>query len=124
MSDPSLDKLGEFLIRRVRDKAIGDWEKVVAGEMRGTSAIRVRQQLTAFGPQQADLFLKLLPQIVDTTLHHLLWALEQERSLDLLAKDEQGIGHNVRDASDGLSGELYGHQGWIARFSSKPKHDV
>jgi len=123
MSNPSLEKLGELLMRRVRDKAIGDWEGIVTGEMRGTTGARVRQQLTAFGPQQTNVLLKLLPQIVDTTLHHLLWTLEQEQSVNLLAKDEHDVFYNAREASDGLAGELYGDQGWIARFSSKPKHD-
>jgi hypothetical protein len=124
MSNPLLDKFGELLMRRVRDKAIGDWERIVAGQMRGASAERVRQQIASLAPQQTEILLKLIPQIVDTTLHHLLWTVEQEQSVDLVLKDEQGVAHSAQEASDGLPGELYGDQGWIARFSTKPKDHI
>lgn len=124
MNNPLLDKLGEILMKQVRDKAIGDWERIVTGQMRGASAERIRQHLACLSPQQTDLLLKLIPQIVDTTLHHLLWTVEQEKSLDLMLKDEQAVAHSAQGASDGLPGELYGDQGWIARFSAKSKDHI
>jgi hypothetical protein len=124
MSNPLLDKFGELLITRVRDKAIGDWERIVSGQMRGATAERVKQQLASVDTQMRLVLLSLVPQIVDTTLHHLLWTVEQERSVDIVTKGENGIAHSIRDVSDGLAGELYSEQGWIVRFSNKRKDHV
>ncbi|MGA3282913.1 MAG: epimerase [Verrucomicrobiota bacterium] len=122
MSNPSLDKFGELLMKRVRDKAIGDWERFISGEMKGATAERVQQQIVSLTPEQRDTLCNLIPLIVDTTLHHLLFTAEQERSLQLIIDNPgESAAHNLRDISDGLSGELYGKHGWIARFSKKSK---
>ena len=121
MNKAILDKFGELLMTRVRDKAIGDWEKILSGEMRGQRAERLRAELTPFEPAQLEVIRRLLPDIVDTTLHHLLWMLEQERSADLICEAGSGVKESVRDSSDGLTGELYGKNGWVAQFSHKPQ---
>ena len=108
-------------MKRVRDKAIEDWEKLISGQMKGARADRIRQQLLSFGPEQKDALTKLLPQIVDTTLYHLLWSLEQQETFELMARDNNGELQSIRNISDGLSGELYSDRGWISRFSSKSK---
>ena len=122
MSKQILDHFGELLIKRVRDKAIGEWESIILGQMKGLRAERVSQHLRSFAPEQREKLISLVPQIVDSVLHHLLWTIEQEASVDVLAKaGEDRKLQSVRDASDGLPGELYGDFGWIARFSSKQK---
>ena len=73
-----LEAFGMFLMRRVRDKAIADWDKIVSGEMKGDSAARVQRELAEYGAEDIEVLRRLIPQIVDTTLHHLLWALEQD----------------------------------------------
>jgi predicted PhzF superfamily epimerase YddE/YHI9 len=124
MSNPTLDKFGELLMKRVRDKAIGDWERMVTGEMKGTTAAKVQQQIALLDVQQRDALQKLIPQIIDTTLHHLLFMVEQERSLIPLMSSKDGVDQNLREISDGLSGELYGNHGWIARFSTKSREGI
>jgi hypothetical protein len=122
MNNQLLDKFGELLIKKVRDKAINDWERLISGEMKGTTAERVKQQIANFTPEQVDALSKFVPLIVDAALHHLLFTAEQERGLQLIMNNpEGGVAQNLREISDGLSGELYGKHGWIARFSEKPK---
>jgi len=118
-NDPLLDKFGELLMKRVRDKAIADWERIVGGQMKGVTAERVRQQLASFNDEEKATVLKLVPQIVDSTIHHLLFTIEQENSIEVRVSDANLPPQNVREASDGLSGEPYGNNGWIARFSSR-----
>jgi len=111
-------------MKRVRDKAIGDWERMIAGEMKGVTAERIRKQIGSFNSDEKDVLLKLLPQIVDTTLHHILFTVQQGLGLELLVNDPNGGCQNAREISDGLAGELYGNHGWVARFSAKSKEPV
>lgn len=121
MSQELLDRFGKLLMTRVRDKSITEWEKILSGQMKDAGSEVIRKQTEVFGPEQMQIFLRILPEIVDTTLHYLLWAVEQERSVDIVAKDVNGVARSLREVSDGLAGELYSEQGWIARFSGKPK---
>ena len=63
--------------------------------------------------------LSLLPQIVDTVLHHLLWTLEQSEDITVAVRTAKEQADSIKDLSDGLSGELYGRQGWIAKYSKE-----
>lgn len=36
----------------MRDKAINDWERIVAGEMKGKTALEARQLMSTFSPEQ------------------------------------------------------------------------
>jgi hypothetical protein len=123
MNDPALNKFGELLIKNVRDKTVRDWERIINGEGKGKTAQAVLHQIGSFNTEQREVLLKLVPQIVDTALHHLLFTAEQEQNLKLIMhcgdKDQ-----NLREISDGLAGELYGNQGWIARFGEKNTDNV
>ncbi len=119
MQDEPLDRLGQILMGRVRDKAIADWDRILDGRMKGETAELVRSELGAVAPGAKTFLHWVLPRIVDTTLHHLLWTLEQERSLRLGVEAEGSSVPDVSAVSDGLAGELYGSKGWIARFSAQ-----
>ena len=113
MPSEKLDAFGLFLMN-VRDKSVTDWEMTVEGRMKSQRAQQIHQELGTLTPEQKELFSRLLPQIVDTTLHNLLWSLEQTPTTQIVSN-----GSNVASESDGLAGELYGNRGWISRFSSK-----
>jgi len=114
-----LDVVGELLMVRVRDKSIEDWEKILDGRMKGQSAEKVRQEFVVTGSEMPDIVRRMVPRIVDTVLHHLLWTLEQDQAVNLSNESDGTVTPNIREASDGLSGELYGARGWIAKFSQK-----
>jgi hypothetical protein len=118
MSKAALDLFGRFLINKVRDEAISDWQMIVHGRMKGEIADKVRQKLGAFSEEQRKIFLSLVPEVVDTVLHHLLWTLEQEDDIRIgVTVNNQDV-HSLREVSDGLAGELPSSEGWIARFSN------
>lgn len=117
MSREPLDRFGELLIQRVRDEAITDWQMLIRGDMKGVRADRLRQRLAAIDRAARDTLLSLLPDIVDTVLHHLLWTLEQNTELTVGIQMHEDFFPNVSQMSDGLPGELYTDKGWIARFS-------
>jgi len=118
MSNPALDKFGELLIKSVRDKAARDWERIINGETKGKTAQAVMHQIGSFNTEQREVLIKLVPQIIDTVLYHLLFTAEQEQNLKLIMRCDDNE-QNLKEISDGLAGELYGTQGWIARFSTK-----
>jgi hypothetical protein len=41
-----------------------------------------------------------------------------ENNYGIIFRDEEGREHDIQAMSDGLVGELYTEDGWIARFSS------
>lgn len=72
-------------------------------------------------PKENPLLRVLVPKIVDTTLHHLLWMLEQEESLELMVNDEIKK-EIINEISDGLSGELYTEDGSIVLVIRETKN--
>ena len=85
---------------------------------------RASHLLRSFRSLSADdreILVDLIPGIVDTVLHHLLWTAEQQSDLQLGIKTDHGI-ESLREISDGLPGELYTDEGWIARFSKEDRY--
>lgn len=119
MPESALDTFGQMLMSNVRDEAISDWKMIIDGRMKDESSERVRTTLASLSNAQRDAVLRLIPQVVDTVLHHLLWTLEQTENVNVSVQSNDEFVPSLREASDGLSGELYSDEGWIARYSSE-----
>ena len=120
----ALEKFGQFLMTKVRDEAITDWRMIADGTMKSQRAQDLRQTLAGVPEDHRSVLLGLVPEIVDTVLHHLMWGLEQEGDIDVAIQvNESERIESLRDASDGLSGELYSDSGWIASFSKESKKE-
>lgn len=117
MSKAALDKFGRLLMAEVRDRSIRQWTKIAEGGMRGEEALRLHERFSQMSTYDQDIAMTLTPEIVDIVLHNLLAMLEQEEDLELSLRLEDETAPSLRDASDGLCGELYSDEGWIARFS-------
>jgi hypothetical protein len=113
----ALDQFGKVLITRVRDETIDDWERTFDGQMRGNTAIQVRHLIRGFSSDQVALLKLLVPKVVDDCIHHLLWTLEQSDKIKLSVLTDSGTVEDLNSVSDGLPGEMYSDEGWIARFS-------
>jgi hypothetical protein len=118
MSEKHLDTFGEILIKKVRDVTIHNWDNIIDGKMKGQRSKEIREKLSIFNDEQIEVLKELFPMVVDSTLHHLLWTLEQEDGIKLSVEVDQKV-NSIRDISDGLAGELYTEDGWIMRFSEK-----
>lgn len=114
-----LDYFGQLLIENIRDEAIDDWERIFQGKMKDKESRKIAETLSTFSPEQVQFIINLLPKVVDTSLHHFLWTLEQKEDIELLVKAKENKYFNIREISDGLAGELYTDDGWISRFSNK-----
>jgi len=117
----ALDIFGQILIKTVRNEAIDDWNRISNGKMKDKESQEIFEALKSFKPEQIEFIVSLFPKIVDTTLHHLLWLLEQNEIINVMVKSDQDTLINIREVSDGLAGELYTEDGWISRFSSNSR---
>jgi hypothetical protein len=116
MPHEALDRFGDLLIRKVRQESLWQWETLISGELKGERADRIKPLLAQLGEKQEAVFLRLLPEVVDTVLHFLLWMIEHEKEIQLGLRVNDKTYANLREISDGLAGELYGQRGWIKRF--------
>lgn len=107
-----LDEFGERLMVHVRDEAISNWQMILNGTMKGERADFIRSQIDS---SNTDLSL-LIPEVVDSVLHWLLVWAESDPNFVLCWK-RNGTLEDLEENSDGLAGELYGRNGWIAKYS-------
>jgi hypothetical protein len=116
MEKKALDVFGAILMQRVRDWSITDSDNLVSGKSNSVIGKRVNEILALFESKQREALHDLIPVIVDTTIHHLLWMFEQEEWIDIAVHTEDGIVPSLREVSDGLAGESYD---WVRRFSKE-----
>jgi hypothetical protein len=116
VSQAALTAFGEFLMRYIRDPAIHDADSIITGQAKGLTAQQFKGGFDALTAEQRELLQRLVPVIVDGTLHHLLWCLEQVEWVKVRVETEGGVVDNLKDVSDGLEGEAYD---WIPRFSEE-----
>ena len=118
MSQEALNTFGRIAMKEMRDAAITDWRMTLDGRMKDQESIDIRNRLENLSEECQQLVHELIPKVVDTTMHHMMWTFERHEDIDLGVQLPTGYVKSLRDESDGLAGELYGGSGWIARFSS------
>jgi hypothetical protein len=121
LDDAVLDGFGEAFIHRVRDATLAETDDILIG--RGRPEWKQELHATLIGSmdlQQRLLVRHVVAIAVDTAMHNLLWMIESTPELRLEAVGPDDQRHDLVAASDGLSGELWTEDGWIARFSRDP----
>lgn len=115
-----LQKFGQILISEVRDEAIDKYEMTVSGTMKSAAATEFHNKLNKFSEDQLSVVRQVVVSSIDDVVHNFLWMLEQhEDDLDLFCSEDEGSDKkNIRELSDGLSGEIYTEDGWIAKYSN------
>jgi hypothetical protein len=111
-----VDKFGKLLMQNLRDRAIDYYVLLVVGHWQGYHAQGLHRRLQSLSEEQRQLLLTCLIEALDTGIHDFLFKLQEqadfENSIQVLVD-----GTDIIAASDGLHGESYGDEGWIARFS-------
>lgn len=117
MATDELDILGQFLMKHLRDRGIGQVEGLLAGRWKAPSLEGLQRELRPLTPEQQDLVRRAVVSSLDTALHGFLFAIQEQTDLDgPIAITVRG--ENVAQMSDGLQGEPFGEDGWFARFSA------
>lgn len=109
-----LNEFGEVLIEEVRDRTIRLFDKKMQGMMKDEDSQFLFAQVNKLSEEQKLLINKVIPQIVDLSLHNMLCVFEEHDEFQIIIH-----GENIVDISDGLSGELYTVDGWIEKFSKQ-----
>ncbi len=118
MALETLDQFGNSLMQQVRDDVIVMVDATLDGKMTGQSEDPVYQKVKGLSPDTMKALHDLMPLAVDLTLQFLLSYIEQAEELDLVMASAKG-GQSLKRLSGGLSDELHGKDGWIARFSKQ-----
>ncbi|WZO96559.1 hypothetical protein EP7_003557 [Isosphaeraceae bacterium EP7] len=117
MSKAALDLFGKLLMEHVRDQTIQQLKMIEDGRMKGEESVNIHARLSQMSPSDREFAMTLVSESVDRTIHNLLWLLEQEEDLRVSIELGDQTVSDLREISDGLCGELYSDEGWIARFS-------
>jgi len=118
ISNKHLARLGRLIVEQVRDTTIQQWDRKVDDDLRGESP-EARALVSGLGPDGKKLLREIIPEVVDTTLHYMMFLLEQGdfHGLTLALTTEDGdTCPNVSEVSDGLSGDLLS---WTPAFSKQ-----
>ena len=114
--DP-LDKFGTFLMRNLRDRAIDNYDRLAQGQWKAPKLQALQQDLAAMTEDQRRIVRDCVVDALDVGLHDFLFALQERADFE---NDIQVMvdGKNLAEISDGFQGELFGEDGWFARFSA------
>ena len=114
-----LNKFGRILMEEVRDSSIERYQLIMSGHLKSAVAKSLNQKIKKLDGAQISIVKELVASVVDTTVHNMLWMIEQnEHDIDVVFRKQDGPQEvSLRMCSDGLTGELYTEDGWIAQFS-------
>jgi len=122
MKEP-LDKFGEFFVRNTRDKMLGDLDMLLRGAWKAPPLQALQAKLAGFTDAQKLVIREIAEHMTTAGMHDLLFALQEEADADGSVRVLVD-GAEVAKLSDGLHGEIFNENGWIARFSEYPPHDA
>jgi hypothetical protein len=114
-----LAHFGHELMDSARDWNIGEWDAIVEGTIKAPSALLIHEEIKRLGPDAQDFVKRLIPEIVDTTLHYVMFMFEHPTHHGIRISVTLPDGETCPDlnaVSDGLAGDLIS---WIEAFSKK-----
>jgi hypothetical protein len=119
-SDAAANKFGQFIVANLWDESIEFFDGLAQGRWKATALQNLQEELTALPSGQQDIVRRCVIRTLQTGLHQLLFAISEA------ADSKSGIsiivdGVNVADQSDGLHGEPYGPDGWMAKYAKHPE---
>jgi hypothetical protein len=93
-----------------------DLEMLLRGAWKAPSAQELQKEISDFSETEKITIRKIADHIIISGMHDLLFALQgeadSEGSIRLLVDNLE-----VAKSSDGMHGEIFGDEGWIAKFS-------
>lgn len=105
----------------VRDKTINYWEMVFEGKMKDQESKLFYEVISKMDKENQKWLKKIIVQTVDKSVFNLLWLFEEEEKYSILQNETE---EKIEEISDGLTGELFSEDGWIAKYSTKETNDV
>ena len=112
----ALDSFGKIFTAKSRDDAYEYLLKVIDGRLKSKEDIELSEEINHLNSNQIEILKKTVLSVLDVSLHHFLWMIEQSDGFDLVAIIE-GKSLSLKEISDGLCGEPHGENGWFAKYS-------
>ena len=118
MSDPvnPIDVFGKFLMENLRDKAIACCDSLSCERSGVPRLVHLEDDLRSLNDEHLCILKRCIVEAVDVAIHSFLFQVheyaEQENAVQVCVN-----GVNVAHLSDGLHGELFGKDGWMAQYS-------
>lgn len=116
--EKELETFGKVFIEEVRDRSIRIFDKKINGLMKDECSRLLYERIRLLSDDEKKIIYDLIPNVVDLCLHNMLCLFEEHDEFKIFVDEE-----NINMASDGLAGELYTSDGWIAKYSEQ-RHTI
>lgn len=106
---PALAHFGREIIEEARDWPIQQLDRIVDGNAVAPGDVVIQEEVARLGPEARDLIKRLIPEIVDLTLHHVMFMFEHPTHHGIRISVTLPSGETCADLeaiSDGLAGDL------------------
>jgi hypothetical protein len=114
-----LDNFGKDFMEKVFDLTIEKMELIVSGKMKSQEAQIIHKKIEKMNVEDINILNELVIETIKRMTFNILNFFEEEGGKYLLEYDNGKEKININEISDGLSGEIYGGNGWIKKYSKK-----
>ncbi len=110
---------GERVVATGFDQTLDEMDLALDGRMRYPGAAEIEAGFRALGPDQQAYVRRLIANVVATTVHNTLWAIEKLPWVTVVAtNDETGATTDISLESDGLTLAL---EAWFETYARHPR---
>ncbi|WP_032139593.1 hypothetical protein [Rickettsia tamurae] len=114
-----LDKFGSVYIDFVRDGVLTQMLGILNNTTKANKILA--QKVNEISNESKEIIEIIVQETLDRCLHYTLFMLQEyEDEMALIMYDEDHNQYSLAEISDGLCGELYSEDGWIAKYSKYP----
>src|SRR5574341_1475297 len=116
MSKAALDKFGELIVQSLRDRTIAHYDGLANGHWKAPALIGLEQELQALDEYQRSIVRRCVISSIDVGIHDFLFHLPELGAYEGTIQISVD-GQEILTLSSGRSGELFGADGWLAKYS-------
>ncbi len=115
-----LNEFGKFITYNLRDRGINHYDLLAKGHWKAPSLQNLQNDLSKLTAEEPDIVRRCVVKVLDNALHDFLFALQEahdnDEEINIVVDNE-----NIASLSDGLHGEPFTEDGWIAKFGEHPE---
>ena len=116
-----LDLFGEEFIKVCRDRSINEYLKLKSGDMKSDQAKYIHGLIAPFSSSDKEKIDKIAMEMINRVVHNFMRLFDESNDFAITKKNKVDPDDDLASLSDGLAGELYGENGWIAKYSEFPE---
>lgn len=111
-----LDFFGKIFVKEIYDVSVRRAHNIIDGKVNAPSLLKMHDNFHGISNENLGHIKEFAQETIMATLHNFFWMIEQSDDFDLVVKTKDGT-ISLKEISDGLYGEAYGEDGWIAKYS-------